>query len=223
MTPSEKKPSRKETWNLIGFFLFYKSILICHLFLLSSWVSFEYVFSTTFPTNTVLGQVFINPHQSYHNHWWGHSAPHRFPATQWPPAWTSTSECLISKLYSIYFKLNSQPISLSKAVSFYILSTYNDMVFQARDLGEWCAGTSSSMACESQLCTTLLTPTSVDHADGLKFGFLRKFIPQKFRSYLHFWFCSFLSGRQFTSPSLSGDIRHDNYLLFQFISNGSGL
>lgn len=50
----------KKSENIIDLFLLYKINSVISLF----WMSFEYVLSTTFPTNAVLGQIFVNFHQS---------------------------------------------------------------------------------------------------------------------------------------------------------------
>ena len=227
MSLLEKKKSHpgNKSVNIFSFFLFYKSI---HQFWCIIWIC---PFHCN-PYKCFLSQVFANFHQSFIIIVRADCSL-SIPSIHWPLAWASMSGCLRSKSYSVYFKLNSQSISL-KSCFFSIPSIFNgiltNLIMQASDPREQCAEARSFLTYESQLCTFLPTLNWWHHADRLKFIHLQGNIYtmetgklyNSALSIFEIFVCLFVCLESpFTSTSL-GAFTMKAILLFQFTSHKSG-
>lgn len=227
MSLLEKKshPGNKSV-NIFSFFLFYKSI---HQFWCIIWICpFHYN-----PYKCFLSQVFANFHQGFIIIVRADCSL-SIPSIHWPLAWASMSGCLRSKSYSVYFKLNSQFISL-KSCFFSIPSVFNgsltNLIMQASDPREQCAEARSFLTYESQLWTFLPTLNWWHHANRLKFIHLQGNIYTMETGKLYnsallifeIFVCLFvcLLESPFTSTSL-GTFTMKAILLFQLTSHKSG-
>lgn len=155
MVPSEKKRERNLKTSLASFNSINQFWSVI-LFVLLSIICICFSYYIPPHTLSVLGQVFISLYQGNHNNSQDAlptlpSPSPPVPSTQWPPSWTSASECLISRLYSINFKLNSQSIFFYQKLSPLFSPVEwcpNQPGFSSWGPGQWCVGA-------SQVCTSL--------------------------------------------------------------------